>query len=297
MMDKLIVVCGPTATGKTSLAIRLAQKYNGELVSADARQIYKHFSAGTGKQYSNMVKIWGYDLVDPRETFSVSQYIEFARKTIEDILGRGKLPILVGGTGFYIKGVIDGIATASIEPNQKLRNTLSEKSTGELYEMLEKLSSEKARSLNDSDRNNPRRLIRAIEVLISTEKHQEQHPSYNLLQIGLAAPLPTLLSRVEKNIEERLDSTLEEIDTFLSLGGQWTAPVMNSLGMRQVKGIYEQKLTKKEAVIHWKTEERKYVKRQLTWFKKDKRIVWFDIADSDFLKKVEQLVETWDNKE
>lgn len=296
-MNKLLVICGPTATGKTHLAIQLAQKFNGELVSADARQIYRTLNAATGKQYSDDVPIWGYDLIDPSESFSVSQYIQFAHSTIQDISSRGKLPILVGGTGFYIKGVIDGIATATIPPDEKLRESLSDKSAQELYEMLKDISIEKATNLNASDSKNPRRLIRALEVIKNPPLETADHPSYTVLEIGLTAPLTTLVTRMEKNIDGRLENTIAEINNHLANGGNWSDKGMQSLGIRQLKEMYQKHISKEAAVMLWKTEERKYIKRQLTWFKKDKRIVWFDITENDFIQKVEQLVETWDNKQ
>jgi tRNA dimethylallyltransferase len=193
MKKKLLVICGPTAVGKTSLALSLAKKFNGELVSADSRQVYKKLDIGTGKdlpinikyQISNIkwnghavyfyeigeTRLWGYDLIYPTEEFSVGQYIEIVRRIIEDIWERNKLPILVGGTGFYIKGVVDGIATASIPKNLELRKSLKEESVKSLFEILTRTNSVKAKLLNVSDRNNPRRLIRAIEL----SEHKDEH--------------------------------------------------------------------------------------------------------------------------
>src|SRR5687767_6639381 len=123
-MKKLLVICGPTATGKSSLAFKLARKFNGELISADSRQVYIGMDIGTGKEWGEGVEIWGYDLVDPDKEFSVAQYLRFATKKISDIEKRGKLPILVGGTGLYIKGVVDGIPTVDVPRNKKLREIL-----------------------------------------------------------------------------------------------------------------------------------------------------------------------------
>ncbi|MBU0569753.1 hypothetical protein KKB40_03150, partial [Patescibacteria group bacterium] len=193
-MKNALVICGPTATGKTSLALRLAKKLDGELVSVDSRQVYKKLDIGTGKDLPsgsklkaknsrlpeyyevNGVKIWCYDLVEPTEEFSVGQYITIANVIIKDIETRKKLPILVGGTGLYIQGMTDGISTALIPKNARLRKLLEKKSAEELFEMLFKIAPAKATSLNSSDKKNPRRLIRAIEVAKFPTNSQTKKP-------------------------------------------------------------------------------------------------------------------------
>ena len=173
-MQKLLVICGPTSVGKTSLAIRLAKKFNGEIVSADSRQVYKKMDIGTGKDLPansklqtlnsklgfyliQSIKLWGYDLVEANEEFNVSEYLNIAKTVITDIQKRGKLPILVGGSGFYIKGVIDGIPTVNIPANKELRNKLESMTAPDLFEKLAELSAERAGSMNSSDKKNPRR--------------------------------------------------------------------------------------------------------------------------------------------
>src|SRR3990172_2929291 len=204
-MKKLLVICGPTATGKTSLALQLANLLAsgpkgsgpvGELVSADSRQVYRGMDIGTGKDLPKKarfkitdlrfkdntigyyeiegVRIWGYDLVEPTEEFSVSKYIETAGYVIDDIWRRGKLPILVGGTGLYIKGVVDGISTANIPKSLSLRMQYKEKSVDELGEILGSIDPFKLASMNASDRKNPRRLVRAIEVSSTKVKGKRQ---------------------------------------------------------------------------------------------------------------------------
>ena len=182
MLRQLLVICGPTATGKTELGYELAQKFNGEILSADSRQVYKEMDIGTGKGLNKDLKLkiknlkegvcyilgntplWGYDLVAPNKDFNVSQYFSIARKFIINIWNKGKLPIIVGGSGLYIKVLIDGLGTISIPPDDKLRRLLNTKNTGQLLHLLNVLDSIRANSMNESDRKNPRRLIRAIEI-------------------------------------------------------------------------------------------------------------------------------------
>ena len=180
-MNELLIICGPTATGKTSAALKIAREINGELISADSRQVYKGMDIGTGKdipkgaKYVSLAKlggyydadgirIWGYDLVYPEKEYSVADYSKTARQIIRDIWKRKRTAIIVGGTGFYINVVVDGIQTAGIPKNESLRKSLEKLSVDELFEKLALLDSIKAASLNTSDKKNPRRLIRAIEI-------------------------------------------------------------------------------------------------------------------------------------
>jgi tRNA dimethylallyltransferase len=244
------------------------------------------------------VKVWGYDLADPRRGFSVAQYIKIARKVVADIWARGRLPILVGGTGLYIKGVVDGIATVAIKPNVKLRKFLSEKSPEELFEILAQNDAVKAASLNVSDRRNPRRLIRAIEIALGKTKPKEAKVELgaDALFIGLSAPKGILEKRIELRVDRRVRSGIgDEMKTLLSGGVKWGGQAMASLGYRQWQDYFKKpnKASYQEAIERWKKEEWAYAKRQMTWFKKDKRIKWFDISKNDYKKNIEKLVKIW----
>lgn len=302
MINKLLVICGQTGTGKTSLAIHLAKKFNGELISADSRQVYQGLNIGTGKDIEEInrskVKIWGYDLVNPKKNFSVGNYIRFAQKAINDIQKRDKLPILVGGTGLFIKGVIDGIPTAFVPRNPKLRKNLKEKDTGELFEILAQLDPIKAGSMNRSDKLNPRRLIRGIEVATWGLERKTpklfRKPKYELLEIGLRASLDNLSKKIEKRVEKRIKDGIEtEIKKLLSSGISWDSQSMTSLGYRQWRDYFEGRITRNEVINNWKKEELRYAKRQLAWFKKDVRINWFDSSKKNFINNVEELVKKW----
>lgn len=315
-MNKILVICGPTATGKTSLGLALAKKFNGEIVSADSRQVYKNMDIGTGKDLPENskleignwklgyyliqgIKLWGYDLVSPKEEFSVSKYLKFAGKTISDIERRGKLPILVGGTGLYIKGVVDGIPTVDIPRNKKLRKNLENMTSDQLYEHLSQLDSFKAGSMNSSDKKNPRRLVRAIEIAMwvidSTKKKLPQNKTvFDTLFVGLTGPSEFLERRINKRVEDRIAAGFEtEIKKLIDSGVDWNDQSMMSLGYRQWRDFAEGAVDRDAALSEWKKEERKYAKRQMVWWKRDGRINWFDITKGEYQKKVEKLVEKW----
>lgn len=351
MSNKLLVICGPTATGKTSLAISLAKRFNCELVSADSRQVYKGMDIGTGKDLPDTskfhtsaikqkgyevgyyvvqgVRLWGYDLVDPDRDFSVAQYVGISRKIIANIINRQKLPLLVGGTGFYIKGIVDGIKTTKVPRDNELRASLENKSVDELYEMLSVEDPVKAASMNKSDRKNPRRLIRAIEVAkwnfissdIITKKglgndQKQIAKRWNTLFVGLKAPKAVLDSRIKKRVEDRLEKgILDEIIKLLAIGITWDNQSMQAMGYRQWKDYFKKHSGEKiligttyqtnnkdintefsKAVGKWIKAEQQYAKRQMTWFKNDDRIYWFDITEKKWNENVEKTVSKWHNK-
>ena len=321
MGNKLLVICGPTATGKTRLALHLAKVFGGELVSADSRQVYKGMDIGTGKdipknskfkiQNSKLgreyefgkVSLWGYDLTSPQKGFSVAEYMKAASKIISSIEKRGKLPVLVGGTGLYIKAVVDGIPTAVVPRNKKLRQKLENKDVNKLFEILAQLDSTKAASMNLSDRKNSRRLIRAIEIsqwMIDKKAFCKPRPgdiknrNLSVLFIGLMAPRNITADKITKRVEQRINAGIEgEIKALLTAGLNWESQALSSLGYRQWRDFFEKKKTKEEVVKIWITDEIKYAKRQMTWFKKDKRIVWFNISEKGFEEKIEKKVEKW----
>lgn len=301
-MQKLLVICGPTSTGKTTLALKLAKKFNGEIISADSRQVYKGMDIGTGKEWGEGVKIWGYDLVDPTEEFNISEYLNFAKVTMSDIQKRRKLPILVGGTGFYIKGIIDGIPTVNIPKNIELRNNLENITTSELFGKLAELDPEKAGGMNSSDKKNPRRLVRAIEIAQYMLDHKSLKAKVlvfknNILMIGLSSPTEFVSRSIDSRVDKRVASGIkEEIKKLLKNGLDWNAQSMFSLGYRQWRDYFEGEVEEARVIDDWKREEKKYAKRQMTWFKKDKRIKWFNIADISMAKDVENEVKLWHNR-
>jgi tRNA dimethylallyltransferase len=318
-MNNLLVICGPTATGKTALALHLAKVFDGEIVSADSRQVYQAMDIGTGKDIPKSAKfkknlfgppsyvvdgvsIWGYDLVSPKKDYSVAQYTKTVNKIIKRIWKKKKLPILVGGTGLYIKSVVDGIPTASVPRNKGLRKNLKGRLVEELFDKLAQLDSIKAASLNSSDRKNPRRLIRAIEIaqwqLNNRGKIKDKDvPLGNkskVFFVGLISSRNYLQALIKRRIAKRLKmGILHEIEKLLKSGVIWDNQSMNCLGYKQWENYFLHKATKKSVLARWETDEIKYAKRQMTWFRKDKRIIWFDISKKNYRKEVENTVKKW----
>jgi len=300
MKNKILVICGPTAVGKTHLAARMAEKFGGEIVSADSRQVYRDMNIGTGKDWIDGILIHGYDLVDPGETFSVSQYFKFAQGVTRDILSRDKLPIITGGTGLYIKSLVDGIVTVDIPKNEKLREVLVQSAPSSLFEKLASLDPIKAASLNHSDKANPRRLIRAIEIAswkidnANYGKSTKKQKKYDFLILGLNTDLFILKERIKKRVESRMESGfIFEVESLLKKGIGWDHQAMDSFGYKESELFLKKGLSYEEFIDLWTKDEIKYAKRQLTWFKKDKRIKWFDVESSKYPKNVEKLVKIW----
>lgn len=262
-MNKLLIICGPTATGKTKLAALLAKKFNGELISADSRQVYRGMDLTTGKERPD-VPTWLYDVVDPNEDFSVSHWVRLARETIADIQKRKKLPVVVGGTGLYIKALLEPFETIDIPPDKQLRQKLETLSVEELQTMVDR------GNMNDSDWSNPRRLIRKIEITKSKKPVRLQKP-YKAFVIGLTAPLRDLDERIDKRLQERKKQGLNEEIQRLLKKYRPNLPAMSAL----------------------RINEHAYARSQLTWFKKQKDIHWFAAGRPGFLPKVEKAVGQW----
>lgn len=298
MQRKIIVICGPTATGKTRLAVSLAKKFNGEIISADSRQIYKYMDIGTGKERFPGVNIQGYDLALPNQEFSVKNYVDYAHKCIRKVYKKNKLPVLVGGTGLYIKAVVDNLENIHVPRNLVLREKLIKKNANELFGILMKKSPSFAMGLNESDRLNPRRLLRALEI-VSVDKleiRKEKPIEFDsVLWTGLRADKNRLEERIEKRVDERLKLGFEKEMEFLKKKGYLGNIPRLTLGYGAWIRYMDGQISKDEAIKQWKIDEKKYAKRQMVWFKKEKRIIWFDVSQQDWQSKVADLVEKWDN--
>src|SRR3989344_5714325 len=277
---KILVILGPTATGKSNLAVKLAKKYKGEVVSADSRQVYTGLDIGTGKITKKEMRGVPHqmlDVVSPETIFSVVDWKKQAEKIIVDVLSRGKLPIICGGTGFYIQSIVDGIVLPEVGLNKTLRKRLEKKSTKELFEILKKLDHRRARII---DRHNPARLIRAIEIATaigSVPNVRKQKSRYDILQIGLTLPPKKLKERIRIRLFARIrEGMILETKKLRKGGLSWKR--MRTLGLeyKYLADYLEQKLTRDEFIQKLEIETWHYVKRQMTWFKRDKRIKWFN---------------------
>ncbi len=298
-MNKIIVVCGATATGKTKLANQISNKFDGELLSCDSRQVYRGFNIGTGKDLDliNDKTIWGIDLVDSNQDFSVYQYVLYAREKINDIWKRGHLPVVVGGTGFYIKALIDGMDTIGIPKNDELRNKLKNYTSYQLFDYLEKLDPQRANRLNNSDRNNPFRLIRAIEISSNFKDFEKiNNIDADVLWIGLKAEINTLSNLIEKRVDDRFIAGMErEVFNLIKNGVLLDSQAFTSTGYKLWSKYLNKEIDLNELKSKWILQERQYARRQMTWFNKEKRIKWFGFDDLDLVENTNKYINAWYN--
>jgi tRNA dimethylallyltransferase len=310
-LPKIIVVLGPTASGKTKLAVSLARKFNGEIVSADSRQIYKEMDIGTGKDFreyslssrrmpgSRNKKNWIpgqarndnsfipyhlIDIINPNTEFNVAKYKKLAIKKIYKIVKLGKLPILVGGTGLYISAIVDNYDLPAIKPNKKIRQKLEKLKIEKKIELLKKLDYE---ALKFIDIKNPRRIDRALEVCLAgykfSELRKKKEPIFNILQLGLALPK----NKLQKNINARVDSMIkngliEETKKIIKkyqphqrASNKYIAP-LQTIGYKEIIDYLQNKKNQQlgETTNLIKIHTRQFAKRQMTWFVRDKKIKW-----------------------
>ena len=285
-LPKLVVLLGPTASGKSGLSITLAQHFNGEIISADSRQVYRGLDTGTAKVTSAeqaLVPHHVLDVADPRDVYTVAQFQRDAISAINDILKRSHQPFLVGGSPHYIQAVVDNLDIPHIEPQPALRAQLEKRPMPELLQQLEKLDSRSAATI---DRNNPRRVIRALEVcLVSGKPFSQQRkmsePLYQSLLLGIEWPREVLYRRIDERVDERMQQGMvQEVQRLLDEGISHQR--LEALGLeyryiiRWLTGAFE---NEDEMVQKVKYAIHDFTRRQLTWFRKEKRIVWVNGGD------------------
>ncbi len=287
-LNHLVAIVGPTGIGKSQLALRLAQTFEGEIVSADSRQVYRHMDIGTAKPNREELSLVPHHLINilnPDEDFSLAQYQELANRVIGDIHQRSKLPILVGGSGMYVWSVLEGWGIPRVPPDLEFRHSLEEKAArvgkDKLYRELEEIDPVAAQRI---DRRNVRRTIRALEVNRSTgppfsQLQYKEAPPFNTLIIGLTADRVELYRRIDLRIDEMIKQGLvAEVEKLMNMGYDFNMPAMSGIGYKQIGMFLNGELTLAAAIQQIKFETHRFVRRQYNWFQlKDERIEWFDI--------------------
>ena len=304
-MNNIVIIGGPTAVGKTKVSIELAKEINGEIISADSMQIYKYFDIGSAKptdEEMQGIKHYMVGEIDPKTEFSVSDYSHMSRKYIEEILAKGKVPIVVGGTGLYINSLIydmDFSRAASDETYRKHLEDLAEKEGGDfVYNMLRDVDPESAKRIH---KNNLRRVIRALEInkisggtknfktdLVKTK-------DYNIILIGLKRNRMKLYASINKRVDQMVESgLLDEVKFLKKYGMNDSFTSMQGIGYKEVLYYLDNKYSYDQMITAIKTNSRRYAKRQLTWFKRYEELKWFDFDDYDsfehYLARIKEFI-------
>jgi tRNA dimethylallyltransferase len=283
----LIVLTGPTAVGKTELSLALCERFGGEVISADSRQIYRMMDIGTAKATPSeraRVRHHLLDIRNPDETLTVAEYQTLAYNVIDSLHGQGRLPVLVGGTALYIRAVVEGLRFPNVPPDPALRAELEADLAGDgiaaLFQRLQQLDPATAAVI---DRRNPRRVLRALEIFLLTgtpkvELEGAVPPPYSVLQIGLTRPRPALYARIDRRVVQMVDLGLvEETARLLAAGYEPTLPSMTSLGYREIIAYLAGELTLAEAIERIQLETHRFVRHQSTWFRRMPRLQWYDL--------------------
>lgn len=300
--DKIIVIVGPTASGKSELSVRLAKKFSGEIISVDSRQIYRGLNIGSGKvegQWQTQAghKVFIYkgiphyliDEASPRTQYSVEKFQNKARTIIQKLLAKGKVPILCGGTMHWIDAIIFEQTIPQVKPNTRIRRQLSKLGTEQMFTMLKKLDPTRAKNI---DSQNPHRLIRALEIVMTTGKPvppTQSAPIYQAIWLGLKPEQEVLEKKIHKRLKQRLDSGLiEEVQELRKSGLSWKKLEGFGLEYRYCALYLQEKITKQQLEEQLFIAIRQYAKRQMTWWKKNKSIRWFADA-SEALKAIDSI--------
>ncbi|MCE7988844.1 MAG: tRNA (adenosine(37)-N6)-dimethylallyltransferase MiaA [Caldilinea sp. CFX5] len=289
-LPPVIVLLGPTAVGKTELSLGLCEHFRGEVVGADSRQIYRGMDIGTAKPTAaELARVPHHliDICDPDDPFSLANYQERAYATIDAIHARGNVPFLVGGTALYIRAVVDGLRIPEAPPNPEVRAELEAFLAAEgrvaLFQRLQALDPATAAVI---DGQNPRRVLRALEIFLTTGKAKvelegTQPPLYRFLLLGLERPRDQLYARIDRRVDQMIEQGLiAETQRLLAAGYRPPLPAITSLGYREIIAYLENELPLPIAIEKIKTETHRYVRHQSTWFRKMPNIVWFTLDES-----------------
>ena len=288
---KVIVICGPTASGKTALSIELAKKINGEIISSDSMQIYKYMDIGTAKttqEEMQGIKHYLLDFVEPSQRYSVAEFKKDAEKAIEEILQKGKTPIIVGGTGLYVDSLIYGIEYQTIEFDEQYRKQLEERVEKEgletLYNEAKKIDPQAIEKISLNDK---KRILRILEIYKATGKNKTEQEiesrkngvKYDYKVFAINMEREKLYERINKRVDIMIENGLiEEVEKLLEKYKEFPT-AMQGLGYKEVVEYLQGKVSKEEMIENIKRETRRYAKRQLTWFRKNKQTIWIEPCD------------------
>ncbi|MBW8348965.1 tRNA (adenosine(37)-N6)-dimethylallyltransferase MiaA [Bacillus sp. IITD106] len=298
-MQKLVVIVGPTAVGKTKLSIEIAKRFNGEIISGDSMQVYKGMDIGTAKITNEEMEGIPHHLIDikqPDETFSVAEFQQLVREKITEITNRNALPIIVGGTGLYIQSVIYDYHFSENESDHPQLN-VDDKTPLELHKKLESIDPESAQKIHP---NNVRRVIRAIEIFEQTGKTMSELQSeqkktilYNTALIGLTMDREKLYERINKRVDMMMEEgLLSEVEHFYKSGISRDAQSVKAIGYKEIYDYLDGKVSLDDAITHLKKNTRNYAKRQFTWFRNKMDIAWFDMTEErEHLKKTREIID------
>lgn len=298
--ESVIVIIGPTCSGKTDLAIELALKLNSEIISADSRQVYKLLTIGTAKPTQaqlSLVKHYFIDELQPDEEFNADIFSKKAKQILTDILGRNLIPIVAGGSGLYIKSLIDGI-DVPVDPNSLIREDLMEKrklyGNEYLYNELKKIDPVSAENLLPQ---NWKRIIRALEVFYLTQKpiwqfsSEKKSKDFNFIQYGIYRDRNILYDKINSRVDKMIETGLfEETKKILDLGYDKNLNSLNTVGYKEMIDFIEGKISLEKAIYLIKRNTRRFAKKQMTWFNKDKRIKWFNADNISLTELVEKIL-------
>lgn len=298
-MNKIIIICGPTGVGKTSAAIQIAKKFNGEIISADSIQVYKYLDIGTAKPEPEEMSIVPHHLIScmyPKDEFDAGHYVRAADQAITDIVSRGKIPIVAGGTGLYIKALLNGLfrsESVCIQTLSHLTDELKEHGALALHKRLAQIDPESAQKIHPHDSF---RVIRALEIFQTTgnkisdrqKDHNFLHQRYNGLKIGLYLDRDVLYRRINHRVDAMMKKgLLNEVISLIEKGYTFDLKPMQSIGYKHMAMYIQNQIPLSEAITLLKRDSRRYAKRQFTWFNKDKSIIWRKPSE---MEEIENLV-------
>ena len=301
MRKRVYIIVGPTAVGKSDVALEVAQKLDAWIISADSRQIYTGMDIGTAKPSDaqrNTVKHFLIDIVNPTETFTAAKFLNAAKDAISFTTENGKKPLIVGGTGLYVRALVEGFDLADTPPDEEIRdeiiNRLEEKGLENLASELHQLDPDAAKEI---DINNPHRVIRALEIIKITGKSLNQARGktaaldYDFTVVGLRRERESLNKRIENRTQTMIDSGwIDEVRELMKSDYPDNSPAMSGIGYMEIRRFLDSEITKEMAIERIITRTRQYAKRQMTWFNSDDYIQWIDINPEDEPAKIAQKV-------